>query len=120
MPILCGTTSFKSGQHRWRVAFTSANVYCAFGLVSQTEKDQVRKEDFGGDFNSYPLFKKFFELGRGEDGECQFILDMDNRQCTVKAGSRLNKTVKDLPSEVWPAVTIKRNSSSCCGRVSFD
>lgn len=61
MPILCGTTtSFKTGQHQWRVLFTSANAYCAFGLVSQTERDQVREKEFGDSFNSYPLFQKFF------------------------------------------------------------
>lgn len=98
MPILCGTASFTSGLHRWRVAFTNPNTYCGFGLVSQAERDQVRKKDFGAGFNSYPLFDKFFAVTCGDaDGEYQFILDMEKRQCTVKAGSRLDKTVTDLP-----------------------
>ena len=121
MPILCGTTSFKSGQHCWRVSFTNVSTYCAFGLMSQAEKDQLRTRDFGVKFASYPLFHKFFEATCGQDDTViTFLLDMGHRQCTLKAGSRLNKTIKDLPSEVWPAVTIKRNGSQCCGKVFFD
>lgn len=118
MPILCGTTSFKSGQHQWRVSFTNAQPYCAFGLISRSERDQLRTKDFGANFSPYPLFQTIFNAYAGhQDTEYTFILDMDNRKCTVKAGSRLNVTIKDLPSEVWPAVCIKRNGSQCIGKV---
>jgi len=60
MPILCGTTSFKSGQHRWQVSFTNSQGYNAFGLISNAERDQLRTNDFGPDFCGYPVFKKFF------------------------------------------------------------
>ena len=121
MPILCGTTSFKSGQHRWRVSFTNVRAYCGFGLISQSERDHLRTKDFGVNFSSYPLFQKFYNaLVCHQDAEYTFILYMDNRKCTVKAGSRLNITIKDLPSEVWPAVCIKRNGSQCIGKVYFD
>lgn len=64
--------------------------------------------------------RSFFEAVGFDDTEYTFILDMDHRQCIVKAGSRLNVTIKDLPSEVWPAVCIKRNGSRCRGKVIFD
>jgi len=120
MPILCGTTSFKSGQHRWRVSFTNAQGYNAFGLISNAERNQLGVKDFGPAFRGYPVFQKFFDPGGFGDAEYTFILDMDHRQCVVKAGSRLNVTIKDLPSEVWPAVCIKRNGTRCCGKVIFD
>ena len=85
MPILCGTTSFKSGQHQWRVSFTSTQPYCAFELISRSERDQLRTKDFGLSFSPYPLFQKFFNALAGhQDTEYTFILDMDNRKCTVK------------------------------------
>ena len=88
MPILCGTTSFKSGQHRWRVSFTNTQPYCAFELISRSERDQLRTKDFGVNFSPYPLFQKIFNALAGhQDTEYTFILDMDNRKCTVKAES---------------------------------
>lgn len=121
MPILCGTISFKSGQHQWRLSFTNATPYCGFGLISQSERDQLRSIDFAIDFTQYPLFQRFFNALSGHnDAEYTFILDMDHRKCTVKAGSRLTTLIMDLPSEVWPAVTIKNNSSQCIGKVYFD
>jgi len=77
-------------------------------------------KDFGPAFRGYPVFQKFFDPGGFGDAEYTFILDMDHRQYVVKAGSRLNVTIKDLPSEVWPAVCIKRNGTRCCGKVIFD
>ena len=121
MPILCGMTSFKSGQHRWRLSFTNAQPYCAFGLISRSERDQLRTKDFGVNFSPYPLFQKIFNALAGhQDTEYTFILDMDNRKCAVKAESWLNLTIKDLPSEAWAAVTIKRNGSQCIGKVYLD
>lgn len=84
------------------------------------EREQLRTQDFGVDYMAYPLVCNFFGVVTGSNhSEYTFILDMDHRQCTVKAGSKLNKTIKDLPNEVWPAVAIKRGHIHCCCRVFF-
>ena len=127
MPILCAKQSFKSGKHKWKCSFANQpSPYCAFGLISREEKQQLNKKDFGNDFRQYPLFYKFLTgTKNGSHNEYIFKLNMAARSCVVewRGTSPGKEVISGLPDEVWPAVTMKRGNTGMMpshARISFE
>jgi hypothetical protein len=102
-----------TGNRKFRFAVKFSNYYyVSAALISEAQRTDVGRIDFGSDFNNYPMMR---DLCNGN--ELKFDIDMRRRRCTVTGDNKI-VTKTGLPERVYLACTIKNGATATI--VPFD